>query len=77
MNKSIKTNNCFAAVVLRSAPQTNSHVHSLYTATIWRLRQTDIDQEVKERAIVCTSQLIANLGHLLTKQGKHFYHIKW
>jgi hypothetical protein len=29
------------------------HVNELYRATLARLKQTDIDQEVKERAIVC------------------------
>ena len=28
-------------------------VNELYNATLARLKQTDIDQEVKERAIVC------------------------
>ena len=28
-------------------------VNELYKATLARLKQTDIDQEVKERAIVC------------------------
>ena len=31
-----------------------SYVAELYNATLVRLKQTDIDQEVKERAIVCT-----------------------
>jgi hypothetical protein len=29
------------------------YVNELYNATLARLKQTDIDQEVKERAIVC------------------------
>jgi hypothetical protein len=28
-------------------------IHDLYNATMVRLKQTDIDQEVKERAISC------------------------
>lgn len=31
-----------------------NYVSDLYNATLVRLKQTDIDQEVKERAIVCT-----------------------
>lgn len=31
-----------------------NYVNDLYSITLIRLRQTDIDQEVKERAIVCT-----------------------
>jgi hypothetical protein len=29
------------------------YIHDLYNATMLRLKQTDIDQEVKERAISC------------------------
>ncbi len=43
--------------ILRSAINLNvncmNHVNELYKATLARLKQTDIDQEVKERAIVC------------------------
>ena len=45
------------AKILRSALNSNincmNHVNELYKATLARLKQTDIDQEVKERAIVC------------------------
>lgn len=45
------------AQVLRGALNENinctEHVLNLYNATLVRLKQTDIDQEVKERAIVC------------------------
>jgi hypothetical protein len=43
--------------ILRSALNSKincmNHVNELYKATLARLKQTDIDQEVKERAIVC------------------------
>jgi hypothetical protein len=45
------------AKILRSAINSNincmNYVNDLYRTTLSRLRQTDIDQEVKERAIVC------------------------
>jgi len=45
------------AKVLRSAINSNincmNYVNELYNAALVRLKQTDIDQEVKERAIVC------------------------
>lgn len=45
------------AKILRSAINANqncmSYINDLYAATLQRLRQTDIDQEVKERAIAC------------------------
>jgi hypothetical protein len=46
------------ARILKSALNANleclQYVNDLYAATLARLKQTDIDQEVKERAIVCT-----------------------
>lgn len=45
------------AKILRSAIKSKMncmpYVNELYNATLARLKQTDIDQEVKERAIVC------------------------
>ncbi len=42
---------------MRSAINSNVNcleiVYTLYNATLVRLKQTDIDQEVKERAISC------------------------
>lgn len=37
----------------------------IYSATLQKLRATDADQEVKERAIACMGQIIANMGDLL------------
>lgn len=34
----------------------------IYTATLQKLKSTDVDQEVKERAIACMGQIIANMG---------------
>ena len=58
------------AKILRSAYNANincmSYINELYNATLIRLKQTDIDQEVKERAIVCIAQIICNLGDLIS-----------
>jgi len=58
--------------VLRTALLANlpcmPHVQSIYTAALTRLKQTDIDQEVKERAINCTAQIICNLGDHIKEQ---------
>lgn len=37
----------------------------VYSATIQKLKTTDVDQEVKERAIACMGQIIANMGDIL------------
>lgn len=42
-----------------------SLVPNLYKSTLQRLRTPEVDQEVKERAIACMGQLIANLGDFL------------
>ncbi|CAF1035513.1 unnamed protein product [Didymodactylos carnosus] len=41
------------------------YVNEIYQCTQKRLKQTDIDQEVKERAITCFAHVIAYLGDLL------------
>ncbi|CAF0936113.1 unnamed protein product [Didymodactylos carnosus] len=41
------------------------YVNEIYHCTQKRLKQTDIDQEVKERAIICFAHVIAYLGDLL------------
>ncbi|XP_032892680.1 cullin-associated NEDD8-dissociated protein 1-like [Amblyraja radiata] len=38
------------------------YVKDLFSNTLKRLKAADIDQEVKERAIACTGQIICNLG---------------
>jgi cullin-associated NEDD8-dissociated protein 1 len=38
------------------------YMASIYQCTLVRLRATDIDQEVKERAIACMGQIICNMG---------------
>ncbi|XP_046614715.1 cullin-associated NEDD8-dissociated protein 1 [Neodiprion virginianus] len=39
--------------------------HELYLSTLIRLKTSDIDQEVKERAIACMGQIVAHLGDFL------------
>lgn len=41
------------------------YINGLYVCTLGRLKATDIDQEVKERAISCMAQIICNLGDAL------------
>nr|XP_006631060.1 PREDICTED: cullin-associated NEDD8-dissociated protein 2 [Lepisosteus oculatus] len=41
------------------------YVKDLFSSTLKRLKATDIDQEVKERAISCMGQLVCNLGDQL------------
>ena len=40
----------------------------VYSATLQKLKATDADQEVKERAIACMGQIIANMGDLLQSE---------
>uniref|UniRef100_A0A2C9JF10 TATA-binding protein interacting (TIP20) domain-containing protein n=1 Tax=Biomphalaria glabrata TaxID=6526 RepID=A0A2C9JF10_BIOGL len=46
------------------------YVKSLYACTVKRLKAADIDQEVKERAIACMGQIVANLGDCLLAELK-------
>ncbi|CAK8675597.1 unnamed protein product [Clavelina lepadiformis] len=43
-------------------------MQTLYFATLHRLKTSDIDQEVKERAITCMGQIISSAGHHLTAE---------
>lgn len=42
--------------------------NQIYLATLQKLKTTDVDQEVKERAIACMGQIIANMGDVLQPQ---------
>lgn len=37
----------------------------LYDCTLQKLKSQEVDQEVKERAIACMGQIIANMGDIL------------
>uniref|UniRef100_A0A0K8UC02 Cullin-associated NEDD8-dissociated protein 1 n=3 Tax=Bactrocera latifrons TaxID=174628 RepID=A0A0K8UC02_BACLA len=43
-------------------------VEDLYSATLKKLMTSDVDQEVKDRAITCMGQIIANMGDFLVPQ---------
>lgn len=43
-------------------------VEDLYSATLKKLMTSDVDQEVKDRAISCMGQIIANMGDFLVPQ---------
>ncbi|KAH8244135.1 cullin-associated NEDD8-dissociated protein 1 [Drosophila bipectinata] len=45
-----------------------SFVGEVYSCTLQKLKVTDVDQEVKERAIACMGQIIANMGDLLKNE---------
>lgn len=40
-------------------------VGPLYNCTLEKLRSQEVDQEVKDRAIACMGQIIANMGDVL------------
>lgn len=40
----------------------------MFSVTLKRLKATDIDQEVKERAISCMGHLVRHLGDLLLEE---------
>lgn len=44
------------------------YVHPLYSSTLQKLRSPEVDQEVKERAIACMGQIIANMGDVLQQE---------
>jgi cullin-associated NEDD8-dissociated protein 1 len=44
------------------------YVSDIYQCALKRLTATDIDQEVKERAITCMGQIVANLGDMLSNE---------
>ncbi|KAH8410584.1 hypothetical protein KR009_005701 [Drosophila setifemur] len=45
-----------------------SFVGQVYSCTLQKLKVTDVDQEVKERAIACMGQIIANMGDMLVNE---------
>jgi len=58
---------CQLTKVLAHDPADSPHVEELFNSTYDRLKQLDIDQEVKEVAIECTGLIISQLGNLLQK----------
>lgn len=49
-------------------PNFTSYISNLYDCTLQRLKASDIDQEVKERAISCMAQMLYNVGDNLNAQ---------
>lgn len=43
-------------------------VSQLYDCTLQKLKSQEVDQEVKERAIACMGQIIANMGDVLQQE---------
>lgn len=44
------------------------YVNQLYDCTLQKLKSQEVDQEVKERAIACMGQIIANMGDILKQE---------
>lgn len=43
-------------------------VAQIYDCTLQKLKSQEVDQEVKERAIICMGQIISNLGDVLNAE---------
>ncbi len=54
--------------VLTEASGFRAHVRPIYDCCYVRLKASDIDQEVKERAISCMGRILAHLGDCLAPQ---------
>lgn len=50
------------------APEFSPFVGQIYDCTLQKLKSQDVDQEVKERAIICMGQIISNLGDVLNTE---------
>lgn len=50
------------------APEFTPFVGQIYDCTLQKLKSQDVDQEVKERAIICMGQIISNLGDVLNTE---------
>uniref|UniRef100_H2YRC3 TATA-binding protein interacting (TIP20) domain-containing protein n=1 Tax=Ciona savignyi TaxID=51511 RepID=H2YRC3_CIOSA len=48
--------------------ESDSLIQTLYLATLHRLKTSDIDQEVKERAIMCMGQIMSSAGQRLQSE---------
>lgn len=43
-------------------------IGQIYDCTLQKLRSQEVDQEVKERAIACMGQILANMGDILNNE---------
>lgn len=50
------------------APEFTPFVGQIYDCTLQKLKSQDVDQEVKERAIICMGQILSNLGDVLNTE---------
>ncbi|XP_055377296.1 cullin-associated NEDD8-dissociated protein 1 [Condylostylus longicornis] len=48
--------------------EATQYIEQLYQATFKKLKSSEVDQEVKERAIACMGQIVANLGDFLKSE---------
>ena len=56
------------AVDTESTFEFQPFVMPIYSSALKRLKAADIDQEVKERAIICMGQVVASMGDTLVSQ---------
>lgn len=49
-------------------PEFTPFVAQIYDCTLQKLKSQEVDQEVKERAIACMGQIIANMGDVLNNE---------
>ena len=49
-------------------PEFTPFVGKIYECTLQKLKSQEVDQEVKERAIICMGQIISNLGDVLNAE---------
>lgn len=45
-------------------------IGQIYDCTLQKLRSQEVDQEVKERAIACMGEILANMGDILNNELK-------
>lgn len=65
LKKENKSNKCCSFLDSQVYPEFTPYVAQIYDCTLQKLRSQEVDQEVKERAIACMGQIIANMGDVL------------
>lgn len=61
----------FFFLILLDAPMAaefTPFVSQIYDCTLQKLKSSEVDQEVKERAIICMGQIVSNLGDVLNTE---------
>lgn len=58
----------FSCLDSQPFPEFTPFVGQIYDCTLQKLKSQEVDQEVKERAIACMGQIIANMGDILNAE---------